>query len=67
MLWCHEGVLRDMAERLDVWTVLENERHGGDHKGEGERTVAQWTLFASSLGVVRIAEAVREAIHHVTG
>lgn len=67
MLWCHEGVVRDMAERLDILTVLENEGNGQNHDQEGELSVAQWALFASSLGVVRIAEAVRGVIHHITG
>eukprot|EP00804_Cyclotella_cryptica_P004040 CCRYP_015446-RA/>CCRYP_015446-RA protein AED:0.25 eAED:0.25 QI:1054/1/1/1/1/1/4/1029/442 len=60
MLWCHEGVVSDMAERLNVWTVLETEVDGGGDEEEG--TVAQWALFASTLGVVRIAEAVRSIV-----
>ena len=61
-LWCHEGVLKDMADRLDIWTFLEvcNE---DELVGDDEATVAQWTLFASTLGAVRIAEAVKSIIH----
>ena len=65
MLWFHDGVLIDMSERLDVDTIVENVSanqsgsSGKDDTDIDELTVAQWVLFASSLGIVRIAEAIR--------
>jgi len=65
MLWFHDGVLIDMSERLDVDTIVESAstNHSGssgkDDTDIDELTVAQWVLFASSLGIVRIAEAIR--------
>ena len=50
MLWCHDGVLADMRDTLSTSKELD------------EVSVAQWTLFASSIGVVRIAEVVRWAV-----
>jgi hypothetical protein len=68
MLWCHEGVLMDMASRLDVLStavVDHQEATTGDNNSlqEEELTVAQWALFASSLGIVRIAQTVRCIVH----
>lgn len=54
MLWCHDGVLADMRDKL---SIINTQASPLD-----EVTVAQWILFASSLGVVRIAEAVRWAV-----
>ncbi len=70
MLWFHDGVLLDMAERLGVndtnATLLKYENDAKqrqqstcDKLSHDELNVARWILFASSLGVVRIAEAVR--------
>lgn len=57
MMWHHEGILRDMAERLDAISEVEGET------GETEEVkVAQWALFAGSLGTVRIAEMVRSIV-----
>ena len=53
MLWCHDGVLADMRDKLTTNTQA---------SPLDEVTVAQWILFASSIGVVRIAEAVRWAV-----
>mmetsp|Transcript_6235 Transcript_6235/g.9720 ORF Transcript_6235/g.9720 Transcript_6235/m.9720 type:complete len:986 (-) Transcript_6235:45-3002(-) len=54
MLWCHDGVLVDMRDKLSINNTQESTLD--------EATVAQWVLFASSVGVVRIAEAVRWAV-----
>jgi hypothetical protein len=76
MLWFHDGVLYDMAERLGVndtcatLHTYENEEKQQQQQQQqqqitttcddnDELTVARWILFASSLGMVRIAEAVR--------
>jgi len=65
MLWFHDGVLIDMSERVDVDTVVEcatakvNGSSGKDDTDIDELKVAQWVLFASSLGIVRIAEAIQ--------
>ena len=70
MLWFHDGVLLDMAERLGVndtnATLLKYENDASERQqfiydklSHDELTVARWILFASSLGIVRIAEAVR--------
>ena len=58
MLWCHQGILADMADRLGIWEELEKEerREGGAVE---ELSVAQWAVFASSIGVVKIADLVR--------
>ena len=62
-LWCHAGVIMDMAQRLDVWSELGNNPSdvAEEEKG-GELTVAQWVLFASSLGAFRIAAGVRSIV-----
>ena len=62
-LWCHEGVLKDMAKRLDIWTNLEACGEVELSKEENEVKVAQWALFASTLGAVRIAELIKSIIH----
>lgn len=54
MLWCHDGVLADMSDKLSITHTQASPLD--------EVTVAQWILFASSVGVVRIAEAVRWAV-----
>ena len=95
MLWCHDGVLVDMCERLGVnmsddsfhdvsagvarveaennnggvWkNYSDDKQSNGDVLVNGgsaeeancdELTAAQWALFASSLGVVRIAATTR--------
>ncbi len=53
MLWCHDGVLADMRDKLSTNTQI---------SPVDEVTVAQWVLFASSIGIVRISEAVRWAV-----
>ena len=53
MLWCHDGVLADMRDKLST---------NAQTSPLDEVTVAQWILFASSIGIVRIAEAVRWAV-----
>lgn len=77
MLWCHDGVLMDMADQLSVETVISNAERKATNAAVGTRTnakeetageeeeelhAARWALFASSLGVIRIAEAVRWAV-----
>lgn len=63
MLWCHEGVLVDMAQRLDIWAEFNDGGKTIANSGpDVELTVAQWALFASTLGIVRIAEAVRSIV-----
>ena len=79
MMWCHDGVLMDMSDRLSVnitdasnvsASVTHLEKNAdflppqqkdaaNDNDDEFALNVSRWTLFASSLGVVRIAEAVR--------
>lgn len=51
----------DMAQRLNIWTELEN-AESVESYDDNELNVAQWALFASSLGAVRIAEAVRSIV-----
>ena len=58
MLWCHDGVLKDMCDKLSA----AEEANINFLSTLGETTVAQWVLFTSSLGIVRIAEAVRWAV-----
>jgi hypothetical protein len=60
MLWCHDGVLTDMRDKLS--TSKNTTTNTKQDAPLDEVTVAQWTLFASSIGVVRIAEAVRWAV-----
>lgn len=66
MLWCHDGILIDMRDRLIVSTGDNNNdtdpKSGANSSPLDEGTVAQWILFASSLGIIRIAEAVRSAV-----
>jgi hypothetical protein len=66
MLWCHDGILIDMRDRLIVSTGDNSNdtdpKTGTNSSPLDERTVAQWILFASSLGIIRIAEAVRSAV-----
>ncbi len=67
MLWCHDGILIDMRDRLIVSTGDNNNdtdpKTGTNSSPLDEGTpVAQWILFASSLGIIRIAEAVRSAV-----
>lgn len=69
MMWCHDGVLVDMSERLNVRdrivdaAVIDTSNVSkGDVDATNDLTVAQWALFASSLGIVRISEAVRTAV-----
>eukprot|EP00571_Detonula_confervacea_P010433 CAMPEP_0172302278 /NCGR_PEP_ID=MMETSP1058-20130122/4010_1 /TAXON_ID=83371 /ORGANISM="Detonula confervacea, Strain CCMP 353" /LENGTH=1036 /DNA_ID=CAMNT_0013012701 /DNA_START=265 /DNA_END=3371 /DNA_ORIENTATION=- len=66
-MWHHDGILVDMSERLNAAEKLQQEvMVAANHHTKVEEplaveelTVAQWVLFASSLGVVRIAEAIR--------
>lgn len=66
MTWCHDGVLADMARRLHV----DPSRCVGVRSGigcsgigfDGGLIAARWILFASSLGVVRIAELARSVV-----
>jgi len=60
MLWCHDGVLADMHDKLSM--SKDTTTNTTQESPIDEVTVAQWTLFASSIGVVRIAEAVRWAV-----
>ncbi len=78
MLWCHDGVLYDMFRKLEQSSerqkLNEVNRSSEDANGtmgiessmfgddEDELSVAQWVLYASTLGTVRIAEAVRWAV-----
>jgi len=70
-MWCHDGVLVDMSEKLGADDIVEScgasasieSSEENAARGEpDELAVARWALFASSLGVVRIAEAVRWAV-----
>ena len=63
-LWCHAGVIMDMAQRLDVWSELSGNNSSNvtvEEDGD-ELKVAQWVLFASSLGAFRIAARVRSIV-----
>jgi len=78
MLWCHDGVLYDMFRKLkqsserqksnefDLFLEDVTETIGINDIMEGEDedelSVAQWVLYVSTLGTVRIAEAVRWAV-----
>lgn len=73
MLWCHDGILIDMRDRLlnatsRILSTGDNSNDTDPKTGANSspldegRTVAQWILFASSLGIIRIAEAVRSAV-----
>ena len=73
MLWCHDGILLDMSKHLglDPAEVTGIGRLGLDETKDASRErlcdlseveVAKLVLFASSLGIVRIAEAVRYAV-----
>lgn len=66
MTWCHDGVLADMARRLHVDpSCCVGVRSGIGCSGicfDGGLIAARWILFASSLGVVRIAELARSVV-----
>ena len=73
MLWCHDGILIDMRDRLlnatsrivptgDKSNDTDPKTGANSSPLDEGRTVAQWILFASSLGIIRIAEAVRSAV-----
>lgn len=72
MLWCHDGILLDMSKHLgldptDITGIDRLEINETNASGErpcdlSEVDVAKLVLFASSLGIVRIAEAVRYAV-----
>ncbi|KAL7548543.1 hypothetical protein ACHAWF_011828 [Thalassiosira exigua] len=64
-LWLHDGVVADMGRRVGIDEMVNKASAGGadaEDDEDDERAAARWILFASSLGTVRLAEAIRRVV-----